>query len=253
MWGGWLLVTAVVFSLMSGIVHPYYAVALAPAIAAVAAIAGVELWRGRAYAPARCALAAVVAVTGVWTFILLDRYPDWLPFLRWVVVVLTVAVATALVVGVRAKALGVAAVVTALLGSAAFTVATAAESHTGSIPLSGPVTDGMDMTGPPMSEELADLLAATTTKWAGAVTGATLAADLELASGKSVIAIGGWSGDDPAPTLAEFQQHVANGEISYYIGTDGTRMGSTTDIADWVSENYTSTEIDDQTVYDLRG
>ena len=33
-WGGWLLVTAVVFSFMNGIVHPYYTVALAPAIAA---------------------------------------------------------------------------------------------------------------------------------------------------------------------------------------------------------------------------
>ena len=35
LWGGWLAVTAVVFSFMNGIVHSYYTVALAPAIAAV--------------------------------------------------------------------------------------------------------------------------------------------------------------------------------------------------------------------------
>ena len=34
LWGGWLVVTAVVFSYANGIVHPYYTVALAPAIAA---------------------------------------------------------------------------------------------------------------------------------------------------------------------------------------------------------------------------
>lgn len=251
LWGGWLVVTALVFSMMSGIVHPYYAVALVPGIAATAAIAGVELWRGRSHPPARYVLAGMVAVTGVWTFILLDRFPDWLPALRWAVLVLTVAVATAVAIGVRARALGVAAVVTALLGSATFTVATAAETHAGSIPLSGPVSGGMDMGGPSVSDDLAALLADTDTKWAAATTGGTQAADLELASGRPVIAIGGWSGGDPAPTLAEFQQYVENGEISYYLG-GGMRMGGSSDIDQWVSDNFESQTIDGQTVYDLQ-
>ena len=34
MWGGWLLVTGLVFSYAKGIIHPYYTVALAPAIGA---------------------------------------------------------------------------------------------------------------------------------------------------------------------------------------------------------------------------
>ena len=46
-WGGWLLVTGVVLSFASGIIHPYYTVALAPAIAALVGLAGVELWRAR--------------------------------------------------------------------------------------------------------------------------------------------------------------------------------------------------------------
>ena len=45
LWGGWLLVSAAVFSFMDGTVHPYYTVALAPAIAALVGISVRELWR----------------------------------------------------------------------------------------------------------------------------------------------------------------------------------------------------------------
>ena len=55
---------------MSGTVHPYYAVALAPAIAALVGIGSVELWRGRAYWPARIVLAATVLATSVWSAVL---------------------------------------------------------------------------------------------------------------------------------------------------------------------------------------
>jgi 4-amino-4-deoxy-L-arabinose transferase-like glycosyltransferase len=41
LWGGWLLVTGGVFSYMAGIIHPYYTIALAPAIAALAGIGAV--------------------------------------------------------------------------------------------------------------------------------------------------------------------------------------------------------------------
>ena len=85
LWGGWLLVSAAVFSFMDGTVHPYYTVALAPAIAALVGISVRELWRVRDRLPARLVLAAMSAATGVWAFVLLDRTPDWLPALRWVV------------------------------------------------------------------------------------------------------------------------------------------------------------------------
>ncbi len=45
-WGSWLLVTALVFSLMAGTFHGYYTVALAPAVAALVGI-GAGLPRGR--------------------------------------------------------------------------------------------------------------------------------------------------------------------------------------------------------------
>jgi len=42
-WGGWLVVTGLVFSFMAGIIHPYYTIALAPAIGALVGIGAVRV------------------------------------------------------------------------------------------------------------------------------------------------------------------------------------------------------------------
>ena len=99
LWGGWLLVTGAVFSFMDGTIHPYYTVALAPAIAALVGISVRELWRGRQFLAPRIVLAVMSAGTGVWAFILLDRTPDWWPALRWIVLAGSIVVASMLVVG----------------------------------------------------------------------------------------------------------------------------------------------------------
>jgi 4-amino-4-deoxy-L-arabinose transferase-like glycosyltransferase len=270
LWGGWLLVTAVVFSFMSGIIHPYYTVALAPAITALVAISGRELWRGRDHGPARIALALMIAATGVWSFILLDRVSAWLPFVRWTVLLLTVLAATAIALGLHrfrkiATALAAAVAITGLVGTTAFGIATAATTHSGSIPTSGPAeySSGMGRGfggGGPEGEttgtELVALLKATTGTWAAATGGSQSASSLELATGKAVIGIGGWSGGDPAPTLAQFQQYVADGRIGYYVpggrgGGGGMGGEGGTEIATWVESNFTAVTVDGQTVYDL--
>src|ERR1019366_3300293 len=87
MWGGWLLVTGLVFSYMSGIIHPYYTVALAPAIGALVGIGSVELWRVRHTWFACAVLAAGLLITAIWAWALLDRSPGWFPWLRVVIVI----------------------------------------------------------------------------------------------------------------------------------------------------------------------
>jgi hypothetical protein len=101
---------------------------------------------------------------------------------------------------------------------------------------------------------LTALLKATNTTWAAATVGSQSAAPLELASGKAVIAIGGFSGSDNAPTLAQFQQLVAGGQVRYYIGGGGQGGGpggGNTSIATWVAAHYTATTVGGSTVYDL--
>ena len=256
MWGLWVLGNGIVFSFMSGITHPYYTVAVAPGVAALVAIAGRELWRGRRHLPVRVALAMMVAAAGFWGFALLQRFGEWLPALRWVVAVATVLVATAIVMGVRRVA--VLALATSVLSTAAFSVATAATPHAGSIPMSGPASYTVDggMGRGPMGEtpyELIDLLKNTTGTWAAATISAQAAASLALDSGKAVIGIGGWSGGDPAPTPAEFRQYVADGRIGYFVsGGMGGMRGGDDEISEWVAANYDAVTIGESTVYDLR-
>ncbi len=140
---------------MKGIMHPYYTVALAPAIAALVAMGIRELWRGRQFTSARVVLAIMLAATAVWSFILLDRTPEWLPWLRWVLLVGAVLVSAVLLAG--GHRLGHATVVLAaagllfgLGGTAAYTIDTVAAGHSGPIPTSGPhrADMGMGMVGP---------------------------------------------------------------------------------------------------------
>lgn len=267
-WGGWLLVTGLVFSFMSGTVHPYYSVQLAPAIAALVAISGRALWLGRHHLPARVVLAAMVAVTAIWDYILLARTADYLPWLKFVVAVLGLLAATCIGMGVhqfrRAAAVVLTATVLTLgLGSTAYAVTTAGTAHTGSIPTSGPSTSAMGgmgtgMGGSASSTGLSTLLSGTTTQWAAAVSSSQTAAELELSSGKAVIAIGGWSGTDDSPTLAQFQSYVADGEITYYIsggqgGGTGGSDSSASEIQSWVEAHFTATTVGNTTVYVLNG
>jgi 4-amino-4-deoxy-L-arabinose transferase-like glycosyltransferase len=137
-WGGWLVVTVVVFSFASGIIHAYYTVALAPAIAALVGTGVVELWRARRLDAARALLAALVLVSAVWAFQLLGR-SSWHPELRWLVL-LAGAVAVAVVLAPRIRGVLVAAVVAVALLAAptAYAVETAATAHTGALPSAGP-------------------------------------------------------------------------------------------------------------------
>ncbi|KAA9152471.1 phospholipid carrier-dependent glycosyltransferase [Amycolatopsis acidicola] len=277
LWGGWTVVTALVFSYMSGTIHPYYTVALAPGIGGLIGIGAVELWKGRHNFPARVWLAVMLAVTGVWDFILLERVSSWQPWLRFTILVLTAVFVAGLLFGADrirqlATVLGVGALITGMLGTTAYAVETASLPHTGSIPTSGPNTSSMGGFGGGMGggtgggpggsgggqtdTALINLLKQTTTKWAAAANGSMSAAGLALNSDKSVMAIGGFNGGDPAPTLAQFQQYVKDGDITYYVsggmgGFGGGGRDGSGSISTWVEQNFTSTTVGSSTVYDL--
>jgi 4-amino-4-deoxy-L-arabinose transferase-like glycosyltransferase len=146
LWGGWLLVTGLVFSYMNGIIHPYYTVALAPAIAALVGIGAVVAWRARAALAVRLALAATVLVTTWWAYSLLDRSASWLPWLRVVVVACGLAAAAVIVAerwvgGSDRAVLGTVlplALIAGLAGPLAYSLNTAATAHTGALPTAGP-------------------------------------------------------------------------------------------------------------------
>ncbi|HUL27592.1 MAG TPA: glycosyltransferase family 39 protein [Streptosporangiaceae bacterium] len=368
LWGGWLVVTGVVFSYMSGIIHPYYTAALAPPIGALVGIGAAGLWRIRHTWAARVILAGTLLVTAGWAWVLLGRSPGWLPWLRVVIALAAAAAAGLILAGpalrsatVRgAHALAVAplslALVAGLAGPLAYSIDTAATVHGGSIPTAGPTVAGSSGApggtggfpgaasrsgagqpgagaldaGPPGSGQAGDGQAgdgqagdgqpgagafpggagsaadgnsaasgafpggadraggpggampgtgsvstalsrllesgATGYRWAAATVSSTAAASLELGSnGAPVMAIGGFTGSDPAPTLAEFVKLVSAHEIHYFVtsgsgagtgtrggaGGPGGGSGYAAQITAWVSAHFTARTVGGMTVYDL--
>ena len=306
MWGGYLIVTGAVFSFAQGIIHPYYSIALAPPIGALIGIGAVELWKRRGAWPARLTISAALIATSAWGYVLLDRSPEWNPWLKVAIVAAGLA-AAALIAAVplvsRPLAIAVASValLAALAGPAAYTLDTVTTAHAGAIPSAGP-TRAMNGLGgfgqrvppggfqaspqgafhapsqggfqsPPQqgafnnsrpggnflqaSQPSAELTAtleanAGSYRWVAATIDANSAASYELATGDAVMAIGGFNGSDPAPTLAEFQSYVSQGQIHYFIA-GGMRGGNGNGAAieTWVSQHFTATTVGNVTIYDL--
>ncbi|MEV6272763.1 glycosyltransferase family 39 protein [Kribbella sp. NPDC051936] len=314
LWGGWLVVTGLVFSYMQGIIHSYYMIALAPAIGALIGAAMAVLWRRRAEWLPRTTLAGGIVLTAGWSFALLNQTPSWQPWLRWVVLAAGVVAAGLLMLLPELKLRRTAArraglfaatllAVSALAGPTAYSVETISAAHAGALPSAGPSGSGGMMGGgrggfgggrmgtPPggtaqqpgtgtgttqqqggaggvggflggggissVSSELVTLLqqGAKDYTWAAASVTANGAAPLQIASGEPIMAIGGFNGTDPAPSLGEFKELVAQGKIHYFIGSGGGMMGgrdgTSSEIATWVSETFQSQTVGNTTVYDL--
>jgi hypothetical protein len=92
-----------------------------------------------------------------------------------------------------------------------------------------------------------------------ATVGSESAAGYQLATDDPVMAIGGFNGSDPTPTLAQFEKDVAAGKIHYFVaggvaagGGDGSSTTSTgTAITSWVEAHFTAKTVDGVTIYDL--
>jgi 4-amino-4-deoxy-L-arabinose transferase-like glycosyltransferase len=284
-WGGWLLVTGVVFSYMHGTIHPYYTVALAPALGALIGLSAVWAWRVRAAWDGRIAMAGLIVLGGWWSSVLLWHNgfgPRWLS----TVLLATCGVAAVGVLIGRRWPLAagvVAGTGAAVAGTVAFSVATVATPHYGAIPNAVSLvhpTPGRTPEAQALAEriavggwtgdeatngDLAAMLSATMTKWSAATNGSQSAAALELATRTSVMAIGGWSGD-PTPTLAQFVDDVHAGRIAYYVeaGRGGAAQpqgrvirsenhsaSHSREIADWVADHYRAVTVGTSLVYRL--
>ncbi|MEU5758943.1 glycosyltransferase family 39 protein [Nocardia sp. NPDC047648] len=296
--GLWLIVDGIAFTVMRGGMHAYYTLAIGPAVAGMFAIGVAETWRRRSAAFGRLGAAALVLTSGLWAFVLLDRNPEWLPPLRWTLAVVSAAAALALVAAafpggarrVRAGAVSllvVSGVLAGIGGSTAYAAATLPQAHTGGSPTVGPAEPAAPDPGNDVRREvtsfvngeveprLSALLRDTSTTWSAAVDRSSVAASLELASHTPVVAIGGFTSDDPVPTLDEFQTMVRTHQVTYYLaqevrlpdswrvpgraeapagpGSDNGwwRPAGHQDIAEWVSAHYTAVHIGNVAVYDL--
>ncbi|MFD4411861.1 MULTISPECIES: ArnT family glycosyltransferase [unclassified Streptomyces] len=346
-WGGALLTTTVIFSYMAGIFHQYYTIALAPYIAALVGMGATVLWEERSRIWASLTLAASVTATAAWGYVLLNRTPTYLPWLKWLVLIGGLVGALGLIFAARlGRQLALAAVgvsfVAAIAGPTAYTLSTVDTGHTGSIVTAGPAgasmmggrgggggmrgggggfpgggntqngkgnpQQGGGMGQPPtggngggfpgagqnqqgngqsqrqggmggrmgeggrgggfggllngasVSSEAKALLEknAGDYTWAAAAIGAQNAASYQLSTGEPVMAIGGFNGSDPSPTLAQFQKYVTDGKIHYFIsggtgggGMGGSSSGTSSQITSWVESHFKKVTVGSATFYDL--
>ncbi len=334
LWGGWLVLTGLAFSLGKGIIHEYYSVALAPAIGAIVGIGVTTFWARRDNRFVRALLGFVIAITAIWAYVLLHRTPTWFPMLRTTLLLcgLGVALVVAISSTIRGRVgvvLAIAAVALGLAAPAAYTLSTVAQPHAGALPTAGPASaargpgrNGFRLGGnrgfagargappgglgaalpggfnpapglggpafggtPPGggtgaaggrggaggllngSDPSAQITAlfekSTGFRWTAAAIGANNAAGYQLASGQPIMAIGGFNGTDPTPTLAQFEQYVRAGEIHYFIAAGGGPGGggpggggaggasTSSAITQWVEQNFTAQTVGGTTIYDL--
>jgi 4-amino-4-deoxy-L-arabinose transferase-like glycosyltransferase len=310
LWGLWLAVHAAVFSFMSGIIHSYYAVALAPAIAALVGAGVVDLWRLRSKRTAAgIVLALGLVVSGWLSWQLLERTREFAPGLG--LAAMAVATAAAVVVALPARAhrarlpavaLGI-GLLALLAGPIAYAADTVSTAYSGGDPAAGPAVAGSGFgganglapvggsvfigrngfapglapgiggstgaarpgggagPGENVSDALVDYLLANqgTATWLVAADSANQAAAIQLASGKPVMAMGGFSGSDPAPTLEQLQGYVRSGQLRFVIGGGGGpggagRLGSeVSKRATWLAQACSEVNVGGTTLYDCAG
>jgi 4-amino-4-deoxy-L-arabinose transferase-like glycosyltransferase len=283
LWGGWAVVCAGVFSLSKGIFHPYYTVQLAPGVAALAGAGAVTLWQlGRQQRWLGWALPAVVIITAATAVAILDRTPNYYPWLRWVIVLGAGMGAGGLLTAryfrkeaILAVSAGV-ATFALLAGPAAYALTTVSSPTSGALVAAGPSSRGGFPSGgglaggpgrfglgaPPSGTPVGP--GATFGPGRGATANPALYAYLKahrgraeylvaafgsqssapiiIATGEPVITIGGFNGADPAPTLAQFEQLVAQGKVRYVLIQGGATGGpgrGDSPISQWVTSHGT--------------
>ena len=251
-WMLWLIIHIVIFSMTSGVIHPYYVVVMAPTVAALVGIGAPFLWgayiRRKSYA---WILPMLVGVTAVIAIIILS-YAGTMTWLMWTVGALGSIGMIGLLVNLYTpkRWLQNLAIITSvaacMIAPVVYTLSTINVTHTGSIPTAGPNSTAMQGSNNEKSQADSTLVQyllqnQNGATWLVAVDSANESAAIQLTSGQPVMAIGGFNGSDTPLTLEQFKQLVADGKLKYYAasshGHGGAPNGGNSEITNWIKKN----------------
>jgi MYXO-CTERM domain-containing protein len=223
LWGTWVLAYGIVYSTAGGIFHLYYLATLAPPLAALAAIGGIELWRrGSRH------LALGLATIALWQVYLVGLSLGWdSTWIGFPAVGLLAGAATlwrdkrppALIGGVALLVLPVAWALSAVFSPGNLTLPSA------SLPRWLGLDDGR---GPILSRNFRALtddprLRTFLQEHRGkarflvATPNALLAAPLIVRTGEPAMAFGGFLGNDPVMNVEAFAKRVENGDVRFVV------------------------------------
>ncbi len=278
----WFLTSYFMLSFMGDGIHTYYTATLAPPLALIIGLGIESLLSLKSRQGARLMASGTVLAGTLTAWALMNTAEGWHPALTATILFSGLGGAVLLAVkppanwiNVVASALTTVGLIAAPLATSIYTTTIA---HNGSNPLSGPMTKsptsisrfleavnknepawahdmgfGFDP-GPKLTALAKDTDSCT---WGAATYPSQSAAKLQLATAKAVLPLGGFAGTDPAPTLAEFQEHVKKGDICLLVWHEDHlelpgRSVALMEISDWVKSEFDSTLVEGTTVYDLR-
>lgn len=276
----WLVSVYIVVSFMGTMTHTYYIFSIAAPVAIVVPLGIFLLWNQRERLVPRLIGAVLITGTGYVGFRIYQYSDEW--GLWPSVGVGSTCLATVAWLFADKRTPRLAAVVLVALAMVISPVSTdiitLSKPQSGTNPLSGPTSnnpnalsahlDAARLGNPPLARHLGFgvqpsrdvttlLKGADSSEWAAATYTAQNAAQYQLASQRPVIALGGWLGNDPAPTFDRFKILVEKGQIGYFIWqqpiVDGVPLGrDAAAITDWVQANFKAKDVDGVRIYDLR-
>ncbi|WAJ31725.1 glycosyltransferase family 39 protein [Arthrobacter sp. FX8] len=271
----WLITTATVLAYMSGIVHPYYSLTATPPLSALAASGILFCTRRLRHVPFRLlisvAMIAYLFLATVTVFRSVADFP-WLPSLVAVAGGLTMTLLLVPPPNLFMTRVTTGALIgTVIMCPLLWSVDSVGSPHVGAGVTAGPGILGIrgdhpdpKLRGPRLSAGLTAVITGDPAQpgllrrirtvddsvtWAAATIGAESAANLQLASGRGILSLGGFDGTDPYPTLESFQQMIREGRVGALtfqtlppLTLEG--QGEAAKIVAWVRSHYAAENVD---------
>lgn len=241
LWGGWLLTCLVFFSAVSGIFHAYYAIMLAPALGGMVGVGLAQFYRwSEGSRLAMAGLAVAATVTFGFQCFAAAQYGAFSGWMLGAGLLLGLGVLLASVSRRAAFLVILAAMLVipawwsgmTVLSSANHNLPTAYEGRGGANRPAAPMPPPGEQ---PSNDALLDFLQANTQemKYLAAVPSSQQGAPLVIATGRPVLYMGGFGGQDDVVTAADLQAMVAAGELRYVLY--GGEKGQKPEITAWLS------------------
>jgi len=234
LWGGWLLTCVVFFSMVSGIFHSYYAIMLVPPLGAMVGIGFAQLcswsadrkWIG-------IVLAVSAALTIGFQYFASYQYGE----ISWWMLGsgILFGLGILLMVARSEKRLAYVAILAAMMVIPMYwTVMTVTANSDINLPTA--YTGGNQQAGPGanVNEEMLAYLQANTqdVEYLIAVPASGQGSSLVIATGRPVLYIGGFTGQDDVVSAEDLSAMVANSELRYILY--GGDRGGKEDIINWL-------------------
>ncbi|MQS75588.1 phospholipid carrier-dependent glycosyltransferase [Lactobacillus halodurans] len=247
LWIGWLVPVAGFFSIAS-FFHPYYMIMLAPAIAALAGVGiytMVKQWREKSFWSMLLPL-SILSTSILQAWYLNNYYPtlSWVLLIAGIIISIPLFVLPWIAIKLKNKrAWPIAALIIVLLAPTWWSLTPTLAGSSDGIPSAGPSLLTALGNGGGMGDSQVDSTLLTylekhqgKAEYLFATDDSSTASPYIIATGKAVMAMGGFNGTDKAITLSQFKKLVKEGKLKYYY-SGGKTGGSNNEIVSWIKKH----------------